>query len=522
MTVPELENRVKTPYGFFTYVTRFEGVFLPRLTPFYELIKSYMKLPYVQFEGHGSVGIIGTLTFLFFIIRWLRFGVKRQFKRLYFFTSQPLLNRYLWSGTLLLLFAMGVPFVWGMQGLLEWIPQLKQFRSLGRFSWAFFYPFTVYSAYYVYLIFKRLRQKQAYPFANGFLVTIILLWLINDYSYLKTVRTYNFNSMKENRFIETDLPYLDSLAAINFQKEDYQALLALPFYSSGSEKVSIKNSNVSFKESFYMTYQMGLPKIGSYMARSSIPHSMNIVQLFSDTLITKEVLKDFPNQKPLLAVFYEDEHQPMKSYEEYIIQHSEHLISSNNFHFYKVPLSVFAAKTENIKSHFKNKENLLSKVYKGKTYWLSDTSQVFWHNDFNKNLSEDNYMGTGSKYTTKGEKVVFFEGELPDSVDVNVSIWVKVDYLESHPSIKHDVYNSKGELKSSGNIKISNSTNIDNGWVRVDFKIPFYPKGDTHQLSVEGRKYLRVDELMIRPYDLEVFYEVDDKSFGYNNFRIEK
>jgi hypothetical protein len=522
ITVPELANRIKNPYGFFTYTTRFEGVFLPRLTPFYELIKSYMKLPYVQFEGHGSVGIIGTLALLFLIIRWLRFGIKRQFKRLYLFTSQPLLNRYLWSGTLLLLFSMGVPFIWGMQGLLEWMPQLKQFRSLGRFSWAFFYPFTVYSAYYIYLIFKRLQQKQVYPFANGFLVTIILLWLINDYSYLKTVRTYNFNSMKENRFIEKDLPYLDSLAAINFQKEDYQALLALPFYHIGSEKFSIKNSNLSIKEGFYMTYQIGLPMINSMMSRSSIPQSMNIGQLFSDSVITKAILKDLPNDKPLLAVVYEHQDQPTRSYEDYIINNGEYLTSSNNFHFYKIPLSVFKPKTANIKSIFNKKENLYSKNYKDKTYWLSDTNQVFWHNHFDKNASEDNYMGTGSKYTTKGEKLVFFDGGLPDSVDVNVSVWIKVDYLESQPSIKHDVYNSKGESKGSGNIKISNSLNFDNGWVRVDFKIPFYPKGDTHQLSVEGRKHMRVDELMIRPYDLDIFYETDNKYFGYNNYRIEK
>ncbi|MGB0984062.1 MAG: hypothetical protein ACPG19_08475 [Saprospiraceae bacterium] len=521
-TVPELANRIKTPYGFFTYTARFESIFLPRLTPFYDLIKNYIKLPFIQFEAHGSVGIIGTLTLLFFIIRWFRFAIKKQFKRLYFFTSQPLLNRYLWSSTLILLFSMAVPFVWGLQWLLEFMPQLKQFRGLGRFNWAFFYPFTVYTAYYIYLIFKRLQHKKVYSFANGFLLTIVLLWGINDYSFLKTVRTYNFNSMRENRFIDKDLPYLDSLAAINFQKNDYQALLALPFFHIGSEKFGVKNSTVAFKEGSYMSYNMGLPLVNTMMSRSSIPQSMNIGQLFSDSVITKSILEDLPNNKPFLAVVYEHPNQPTQPYEDFVINNGEYLTSSNNFHFYKIPLSVFKARTKDIQQRFKSKELLYKKIINDKTYWVSDTSQVFWHNHFDKNKSNNNYIGTGSKFTTKGEKIIFFEGDLPDSTDVSASVWVFVNYLESQPAIKHDVYNAKGELKSSQHIKISNCLNFDNGWVRVDFKIPFYPAGDTHQLSVEGRKHFRLDELMIRPFGLDVFYEAEPDHFGYNNFRIKK
>ncbi len=522
-TDPMLATRVQNPWGFFHYVARFESIFIPYYTPFQEILGYFIKLPNIQFEGYGAIGVIGSLVFIALVIRSIRFLIQRHPQRLLRFTSTPRLNHYIWASVLLLLFSMAVPFVWGMDWILDIVPRIKQFRSVGRFNWAFYYVFSVFAAYYVFLLYKRLRQKRLYGFAYPFLAAVILLWFANDYAFLKHVRTYNKSAFQANLFHQDAPPYLDALKAAGFQAKDYQAMLGLPYYHKGSEKVGVMGSTLTFDKATFHAYNIGLPLLNSYLARAPIDQATNVAQLLGDTLLEKAALKDFPNDKPILVGFYDNPNQPLTAVEQSLIRKSKHIASYENFHFYTMPLSAFEASKKPLIERFENKTELYDYKSNGQKFMVSDTAMSFFYfDDFENGNAENTFTGKKSKAISDGSELELYNGKIDlDSGEVlTVTVWIECDYRQALANFYHQVIDEKGEVVGLGNSNGSASLNYFNGWLRISYDLNAEPSIYTHRLMLKNPKYITADALLIQPKGSDVFWQPNEKILMYNNLPL--
>ena len=148
-TTDPVTDRHLAPFGLWVYVSRFEAIFFPN-TGHIRTWWAFLKLPQVDMEGMGYVGFWGLPVLIFTVIRGLYFSIKKRNPiELLKFANQPTLNATLWASILLLILSFALPFIW-FGFLLDWVPQLRQFRSLGRFSWAFYYVYGVYMACLLY------------------------------------------------------------------------------------------------------------------------------------------------------------------------------------------------------------------------------------------------------------------------------------------------------------------------------------------------------------------------------------
>ena len=79
----------------------------------------------------------------------------------YLFTEKDLgIITLLLSSIVLLLISFGLPFVIkGMEGFLSWTGPFRQFRSVGRFSWVFYYSIHLVLAISIYRFFKDKKSS---------------------------------------------------------------------------------------------------------------------------------------------------------------------------------------------------------------------------------------------------------------------------------------------------------------------------------------------------------------------------
>ena len=529
VTDVDIATRIQNPWGFFYYTSRFESIFIPIYTPFESLIRYYFKMPEIRWEGYGAVGVIGSLVLIFTIIRMIRFAIKKQFIRFVRFTSMPRLNQFMWSGVLLLMFSMAVPFVWGMQGLLDYIPQLKQFRSVGRFNWVFYYVFTVYAASYVYLLYKRFLQKKLKPMAQFFMVSMLVLWFANDYAYLKHVRQANAYVFKENFFKDGYLQeYIDSLNTVDFKVGDYQAMIGLPLIYKGSEKLGIFNSRVSYRESFHFSYHLGLPMMNAASPRMPIEKSMKIGQMWSDSLIQREILAELSSQKPFLGIVFDNEDFPLKDYEQRIVNRSKLIKKVKHVHFYEVPLSAFEHQIDDVIEQFAAKDSLFELKSDGNPYY-SDIANIsyFKHRTFDDLEAEATRNGKGALQQGKGTTVELYNDTLPANDTMILSYWMKNDYLYHRPNLHYKLYDTEGNEIYKVTVDAAKALNYQSGWVMVEIEIKPQPTGFKHYVYVPDIKEIIIDDVVIRPKAANVFWENpdsdwNDKYFMFNSIKIEK
>ena len=150
--IDDVHDRPIDPYGFFVFHADLFSVFLPDEGSFAKLIR-YIFNPDYEWEGRaftGTVPLLLTGLFVLYIFRhWKERNDIVQ-------NGLPfLLGSFLVAGIISLFFAFGIPLRW-MEWLVDLLSPVKQFRSLGRFAWPFYYTFALTGAY---LLSQYLRNS---------------------------------------------------------------------------------------------------------------------------------------------------------------------------------------------------------------------------------------------------------------------------------------------------------------------------------------------------------------------------
>ncbi len=164
-------DRTQYPWGFPYTSTRLESVFLPLGKPYGNFIHIRGDLRTV-----GYIGLVSTLTFIatfvIFIRKWIKEGLSRAFS----LTDNLILNLLFLAGFISLLISLGFPFTLGMTRLMNYMGPLRQFRTIGRFIFPFFYIINVYT---LYILWKWYGQSSKKRIAM-LILSIALIWMSYD------------------------------------------------------------------------------------------------------------------------------------------------------------------------------------------------------------------------------------------------------------------------------------------------------------------------------------------------------
>lgn len=490
-------DRPTNPWGLYDFATRFEGLFIPVFSPFLDIWNSVIKVRSTDIESRSYVGMLGAVIFILSLIKIVKYIKRKRYKLIFKSVLPTELRTALLCSILILLFAMAMPFRLGLGFLLDIIPAIKQFRSLGRFAWVFYSVFTMYSAYYLFLLYRKYNIQKKAQLAILLVCGLLSIWAIeayiNNWNTIKKIE----NKVAINYYDDKLLSKFDSL---NIDINRFQSILPLPIYLIGSEVIGIHNdaSRIVF-QSMKLSSLTGLGINSTMLSRTSLTQSMKMASFVSDSLINREAyIKDL---KPI-EILIITKNKDLSSGEKYVLSQSTLLFTDEQgFGYY----SLFPQKLTRREYTKDGTEIIIEKKGRntiGKHDWY------YWNT----------YDNTQTNAINKSNSVLF-EGELLGYGEYECSFWLKLSNKKIVPKLTLETFNENKELMEKKNFDCGVFSNVSNGWLRVSnvFKYDEKCRGIRYSINSESDT---IDNLLIKSINLKLLGIEAGKEVMIDNFEL--
>ncbi|RQO32419.1 hypothetical protein DBR32_02095 [Taibaiella sp. KBW10] len=515
-------GRPAYPYGVLTSETQGKDLLVNK-TPLGYIFQFIFGKPenVSETEGKAYVGLITIIVFLVFLYRFIKGKTKKDKQSL----VQPVKGYtiWLWVALFQLLFAMGVPFVWAREFFADHISVLRQFRTLGRFIWPFYYLIMIYAALFVYHFAKQYLSNGKRVWAYGILFLTPLIWAIQLTGYYENSRVI-MQDVKENYtwlYDQSGKNWNSWLQEKGYQPHQFQAALGLPFFHIGSEKLWIMdvNEGMNLGRLSKMSLQTGLPVVNVMMSRTSWPQTFETVNIIDGPFNPKNILNRF-NNKPLLLLI--DKTFPLKSKEQEWMQYATFIGDKDStLGVYAVDIQAFQVQGKAYTSGIKKRAADTTA-----TEGLLGSTGFYYVNHFDHTENNTAFAGTNSfKPVWANKEVVLDTIPMPnmhtDSM-FNLSMWVKCN-LTNYRSPYFNIYQYDKANNKIGFLDVSTkySTYISGNWFFVDKDIKI--EAQTAYLVVgiiadhSHENYFGIDELVLAPSSAIYFYKAPGGTLFLNN-----
>lgn len=498
----EFSDRHSRPWGFFHYTATISSIFLPHQGMVKEWLDGFFPLKSNEFEGIAYVGtaaIIAWLAGLVLLRKWLYQDGE----------TPPNAVIFTIAGVTCLLVSMSFPFNVVPSA---WIPgPVWQFRALGRFAWAFYYVFAAMGAWWLYLVAESFRKRGQSVVAMGLVIFMLILWLAEGLSAQKQVSSF----VKEyghsaDKFLSGDNNYAQWLKEAGKNPEDFQAILSFPYFSMGSEEIYIERGGSGLLEACKASVSLNLPIAQTFLGRSSMEQTLNVVQLMSHPLIPKKILGQLPNEKPfLLITSYESPFEDEKR----IIAGSKLLFSRDEIKLYEVPLSVFKDVRNAYslqQSSDKSWKAMAGLTAEGAEIWIKGSGIHFWKDGF-KPVDEKVENALLMQWTADQMPVKEYE----------LSVWIPIILKDAaFPVLYVDQKDANGQLLQQDYCNPKVVTDVYEGAVRASVIFQRHPEMKTLDVRLEGRD-IAATTLLLRALDTEVYTKTLAGRNFWNNYPMD-
>lgn len=440
-------DRPATPYGFTDYIGFKEGVFLPYENfPMYRWIDEYiMQIPRLDSESQAYAGLVA-----FGFTLWLIFsGVFRRavrriqalFKKdtipapglfphdwelaAYHRVHKRYLQGILAAALALLIFACGFPYaIHGLEWIADYFGPLRQFRGMGRFTWAFYYVINLVAFYWLWnwsIHFKGFKGH-----TNLWFRWVIALLPLAVLGY----EAWYFNHSRPLQ-IENNPMYPPEQATFPdkwLEKVDYkpyQAMLPLPYYHIGSENLWLDMDFALFRKVQLTGFVHGLPDMGVNMSRSSIGQMLKSVQLTLPPGEVPQILADLPDNRPLLLFTEQRLWDTVQRQYPYLLDKAVPVYTGTKIRLLAVsPDSIQAAAAERIRAM--QSEAASAGIYPAGRY-KSDRPPGFFHLQTFDSLTtaEHIFQGKGAFSGNMHDTTWLWNATLPKG-NYHLGFWVNV------------------------------------------------------------------------------------------------
>lgn len=521
LTDPYAADRPATPYGFFAYSSSVWSVFFPVEQPVRGWWQAIFHTPDPEWEGQAYVGLAGTLVAMATLWRLGRYLLARRWTKLRWPALPPVLRTSLWASLLIILFAMGWPFRWGLEGLVPFLGPIKQFRSIGRFAWIFYYFYSVYAAYALYQGFRWLRQRGRPQLAAGALAALLLLWAAEGVfnTAHKAYQIRHPRAAGRSLTADTAARYLGRLAAAGQRAGAYQAIVPIPYYSLGSEVFDVFSSDLSSYETMRASLETGLPIATAMLSRTALYQAQALNQVRSHPAIDKTLLGYLPDQRPLLLVIAAK--APRDSADAALLARARIFYRDSTVWLAELPLHKLEGRLA-LEAEFRAQAETLH-AYSG--YWSStEAPQVVYRNFDVPDPAVTGYdagkaplLGSGAQTVRKGT-LFLTNTPLAQAGWYEASVWTNVRTPEL-PNLHWSLTDDHGVVQDSAVIETKISSDLLGDWARLTARVHAPQPGLKLRLWMRGRRYV-ADEFELRPTGATIWRRTPAGVLVRNNYLL--
>lgn len=513
-------DRTNNPWGYLHYVASWESVFLPVGKPFGNFISNKLfPIRQVEYEGVAFVGISAACFFFFMLImiaiRLIRGGVRSALQ----VTDNLLLNIFFWVGFLTLLFSFGLPFIIpGLENLLDYLGPIRQMRSVGRFTWIFFYAINIIAYYSLFHSAKKISNS----FIKAFLLYVPLFILFTDAYFMNKGWAGNLDNkiaVLEDR--NNDLPENKWLRSIDIKK--YQAILPLPYYHNGSENIWIEPSSNIHQDFLVASLKTGLPVTAVHLNRVSLSQTYTNLSAVFEPYRPLEILKDYPDHRPLLLIA---DLNALNENEKNLVSKSKWLAHTPGYDAYELSFDVLHTIADSLGVMARVKMDH-SALFKQDDILSTDSVRNFVYVDYNDQHADLVYQGKGAYQSAINNENVIYDGIVPYMPGKNlyhVNFWladIRKD-LYARTGFRIDFFDPSGKIYfSDENVVFRCLRTFDGPWALFerDFAID---KPTRIRITLKNHvpfgKDIYIDELLIRPTNTDLFRLHDHMIFLNDRF----
>lgn len=510
-------DRPDVPYGFTNYRTTIGSLLAPDHGRVFAFWINDIGLMPADFEGYAYIGLFAVVAIsitLIILISKIPTAIKNS--KFTLPVDSGIFN-YVFAAILVLCFALGLPFIWGFDEWIEKIPIIRQFRSPGRFAWIFYYVINVYAIYVFYNLYLYIKNKHS-RFAIIILTIGLFTLIIESGSYFfNEAKNYNTNPLT-NPF-NNKLQHDSDLALESINTDEYQAILFIPLFMQGSEKLYIDHSNGDFATAMSIAFRTGLPLMDAMMSRTSLSQSVAITSLVSNPLLEKQLPENL-NQKPVLLI---TNHIQLSAADNNLIAHADSIAGWKIFTFYKLSLTAFTDLKEEAVLHFDSLQNKMPKDSL-QNYFSELPLQIFYRNDFENLHADKTYSGKGAlQHTTGG--FYLDEIELPEhpAFWLEISFWTPVvNSGNLYPAMQLEFKDEYENTIAIHGVNPKESSDIEGGWIRAFRDLEVVPECKSIQIYIEKYPDILIDAVLIRHTAADVYYKNPEGKLMMNNYTIGK
>ena len=500
-------DRTDAPWGFFHYRAYLEGIFTSMAEPHFQWFsKNVIEIRSIGTEGRAYIGLCAMVVLLILLVQWARKLFKEPFLQIES-KYTPFLNRMFYAALCILLFSLGLPFVIpGLEGLLDFTGPIRQFRSIGRFAWVFYYVMNIIAFFWLYRKADALNSKAW----KTVLLTLALGLLIYE--------TYHFSLSKDIKLDKIDemqagQKYTDGLQ-IDYDK--YQAVLTVPHYNIGSDNFWWHLGGFIAQKSLTLSMQTGLPVTSAMLTRTSLSHTYNQIQLVTEPYRLPPILDAYPNDKPLLMAWDENTFQKEKERYAHLQEGALLLYEKEPLRLYELPLETFQKRIDQRKQIWQLEMEAVDTLYAVDGFLSTEATKNFTYLNFDDQAADQTYLGNGAFQGTMNTQNVIFDGAIPQQQtdsSYTLSFWMflrsdlnprsKLSWVEYKPDDSTVLQEHKTEARYWTKVFDSN------GWVLLETNLKL-KSADSHlKLTIQndplGKEALFVDELLIQPKGQDLY-----------------
>ena len=482
-------DRLSNPAGFFHFYANWNSLIIPHNGPIYELT----SLIGVNNGAWETWSYLGFPTLVFTLVIGIHlYRIRKGFHLKTFLKKE--LSLFIIAAYLILLFSFCFPlkFDW-MRWVTDLFGPLKQFRILGRFTWVFFYVFTVAAVVGIHHLYQKLKNESYTILFFSGIIFFVLEFAPAHYTHM---------TISDNKFLPEKVDANMNAVIDYVNQEDYDAILFLPFEHMSSENIMLLGQPKANYDAFLLSYHTNTPLVNSISSRMSLSEAIKVNNYFSPAFIEKELTYDFPEGDRIVIVKNRDLVKPT---ELVMIWESEQVFENEEF-----IILDFDQKKWNRRTAFDKviaKEKLaIHDVGQG---WRSDTTDVWFYYESYDTVGldltpEQKLGGDGAFRDLKNSWNTLLSLDQSDIQpgDYVIRYWY---YLREDRPNQLAVMEAKYVQEDSSawiaQFDIKQSTMIAKDWCMVEMYFTISPDVETLNVLITGnssQKPFVVDELLIQ------------------------
>ena len=444
----------------------------------------------IEWEGISYIGIVNLFVSVFLLIttfKSLRFLKLTNNRDTFYFVISILI-----LSVLLLIYSFGIPFIFGLESIINYLGPLRQLRAIGRFAWLFYYTISIITV----LLLNHMFEIKINKYFKIIIFTgAVLISSFEAYSTNKVLGDWFNHEIYSLADIKNETSENAWISKINIS--DYQAIIPIPYFNIGSENFIVKNNDKIAEITFVASLKTGLPTTAVMMGRTSINQTIEQLQFMNKPSTIPTLLNKVNKSKAFLII--SPKNKPItNTFEQSMLDNALLIDSSGSYCYYKLTYSGYLSLLENYKHDYKleNDKNTETK------------HEFYYFNGFDTFKNNTPYYGRSSKkisFSTDGLIDNFTFPSIETDSAYEISFW--------YSNIAHDlvarsylcvyIYDKQGSTLEYSFYCLGDYTSqFDGNWGRFSLKLKNKKTPNFVSLSLSNADDLKgdilVDNLLIK------------------------